>query len=254
MICFDWQCDMLSNLFWSGLIFDYCYTKYGNKKNPLQFDNFFVRFLTWCRAVSPSMLAVSISAPRFWSLSTSSLSEAAQAAKKTQPSVNWILCDFRFGSESWELVSLSDHLFNCSALLKRAEEFRFSNEVIIVESWETFRSQQFDEIYLKSFLFSKRLATGVSSENVLILGTIQKRRTKVKCVCVLLYSSQQLEAANFLLKKRNGLERGVPQILRHLFTNKFVLLFFVSLCHRVSLQGLESLWGDCMFIPADWGS
>ena len=165
------------------------------------------------------MLAVSISAPRFWSLSTSSLSEAAQAAKKTQPSVNWILCDFRLGSESWELVSLSDHLFNCSALLKRAEEFRFSNEVIIVESWETFLSQQFDEIYLKIFLFSKRLATGVSSENVLILGTIQKRRTKVKCVCVLLYSRQQLEAANFLLKKRNGLERGVSQILRHLFPN-----------------------------------
>ena len=172
------------------------------------------------------MLAVSISAPRFWSLSTSSLSEAAQAAKKTQPSVNWILCDFRLGSESWELVSLSDHLFNCSALLKRAEEFRFSNEVIIVESWETFRSQQFDEIYLKIFLFSKRLATGVSSENVLILGTIQKRRTKVKCVCVLLYSRQQLEAANFLLKKRNGLERGVPQILRHLFTNNFILIKF----------------------------
>ena len=115
----------------------------------------FFRFLTWCKAVSPSILAVSMSAPRFWSLSTSSLSDAAQAAKKTQPSVNWILCDFRLGSESWELVSLSDHLFNCSALLKRAEEFRFSNEVIIVESLETFRSQQFDEIYLKSFYLVK---------------------------------------------------------------------------------------------------
>ena len=23
---------------------------------------------------------------------------------------------------------------------------------------------------------------------------------------------------------------------------------------RVSLQGVESLWGDCRFIPADWGS
>ena len=22
----------------------------------------------------------------------------------------------------------------------------------------------------------------------------------------------------------------------------------------VSVQGVESLWGDCMFIPADWGS
>ena len=23
---------------------------------------------------------------------------------------------------------------------------------------------------------------------------------------------------------------------------------------RVSIQGVESLWGDCRFIPADWGS
>ena len=23
---------------------------------------------------------------------------------------------------------------------------------------------------------------------------------------------------------------------------------------RVSVQGVESLWGDCIFIPADWGS
>ena len=23
---------------------------------------------------------------------------------------------------------------------------------------------------------------------------------------------------------------------------------------RVSIQGVKSLWGDCRFIPADWGS
>ena len=23
---------------------------------------------------------------------------------------------------------------------------------------------------------------------------------------------------------------------------------------RVSVRGVESLWGDCRFIPADWGS
>ena len=23
---------------------------------------------------------------------------------------------------------------------------------------------------------------------------------------------------------------------------------------RVNVQGVESLWGDCRFIPADWGS
>ena len=91
----------------------------------------FSRLLTWCRAVSPSMLAVSISAPRFNSLSTSSLSEAAHAAKKTQPSVNWILWDFRLGSEGSWFVSLSCHLFNCSALLNKAEELRFSREVMV---------------------------------------------------------------------------------------------------------------------------
>ena len=27
-----------------------------------------------------------------------------------------------------------------------------------------------------------------------------------------------------------------------------------SIPSRVSVQGVESLWGDCRFIPADWGS
>ena len=28
----------------------------------------------------------------------------------------------------------------------------------------------------------------------------------------------------------------------------------ISKYTRVSVQGVESLWGDCRFIPADWGS
>ena len=28
----------------------------------------------------------------------------------------------------------------------------------------------------------------------------------------------------------------------------------VWVSNRVSVQGVESLWGDCRFIPADWGS
>ena len=28
----------------------------------------------------------------------------------------------------------------------------------------------------------------------------------------------------------------------------------LSILIRVSVQGVESLWGDCRFIPADWGS
>jgi hypothetical protein len=31
------------------------------------------------------------------------------------------------------------------------------------------------------------------------------------------------------------------------------VLFKVLFC-RVSVQGVESLWGDYRFIPADWGS
>ena len=31
-------------------------------------------------------------------------------------------------------------------------------------------------------------------------------------------------------------------------------LFLTSLLTKVSLLGVDSLWGGCMFIPADWGS
>ena len=35
-----------------------------------------------------------------------------------------------------------------------------------------------------------------------------------------------------------------------------IISFIISyrLGARVSVQGVESLWGDCRFIPADWGS
>ena len=42
------------------------------------------------------------------------------------------------------------------------------------------------------------------------------------------------------------------------FRNRYLLLTEVRLSSscspRVSVQGVESLWGDCRFIPADWGS
>ena len=34
---------------------------------------------------------------------------------------------------------------------------------------------------------------------------------------------------------------------------KLDFLYFIVLA-RVSVQGVESLWGDCRFFPADWGS
>ena len=157
-------------------------------------ENQFWKSLTWCKAVKPSILAVSISAPRFNSLSTSSLSEAAHAAKKTQPSVNWILWDFRFGSEGWVLVSLSLHRFNCSALLNKAEELRFSNEVIFLVV----------KIDLHNPLLHLRFHGKKFCSSCSFLGTIQKRRTKVKCVCttkLLLYSGGQLDSSSSTSEK-----------------------------------------------------
>ena len=34
----------------------------------------------------------------------------------------------------------------------------------------------------------------------------------------------------------------------------FIGMSFAFDILRVSVQGVESLWGDCRFIPADWGS
>ena len=33
-----------------------------------------------------------------------------------------------------------------------------------------------------------------------------------------------------------------------------IFSFHLTLWARVSVQGVESLWSDCRFIPADWGS
>ena len=42
-------------------------------------------------------------------------------------------------------------------------------------------------------------------------------------------------------------------------TIKYMLMLWHTKCHscglsRVSIQGVKSLWGDCRFIPVDWGS
>ena len=87
---------------------------------------------TWCNAVSPSTFAVSICAPLRMSLSTSSRSEAAQEARKTQPSVNWIFLDLFLGSFGWREVSLSCHLFSCSALLNKADVDLVSIDIAVL--------------------------------------------------------------------------------------------------------------------------
>ncbi len=76
---------------------------------------------TWCKAVSPSMFAVSISAPLSKSLTTSSLSPLEHAARNTQPSWNFIFdLDLSFGTLDSLFVSDKSHLLSCSSLLHRA--------------------------------------------------------------------------------------------------------------------------------------
>ena len=44
---------------------------------------------------------------------------------------------------------------------------------------------------------------------------------------------------------------------RQLWPNRkgqFVSKYNLRILDKVSLLGVDSLWGDCMFIPADWGS
>ena len=49
----------------------------------------------------------------------------------------------------------------------------------------------------------------------------------------------QSESAASPLKKKHGISRGKE---------------YHRVASRVSVQGVESLWGDCRFIPADGGS
>jgi hypothetical protein len=51
-------------------------------------------------------------------------------ARKTQPSVNCIFLDLCLGSVGSLEVSLSCHLFNCSALLKSADVERVSSDIL----------------------------------------------------------------------------------------------------------------------------
>ena len=46
------------------------------------------------------------------------------------------------------------------------------------------------------------------------------------------------------LSTRSRWQQGIQQ--------RFDSMFFIR--SRVSIQGVESLWSDCRFIPADWGS
>lgn len=86
---------------------------------------------TWCNAVNPSTLAVSMSTPFSMSRSMSSLSPDRQAARNTQPDENFT---FRvlgsFGKFDARFVSESSHRFSCSARFDTAELLRASNAIL----------------------------------------------------------------------------------------------------------------------------
>lgn len=101
--------------------------------------------VTWCRAVNPSTLAVSMSAPPLLSmLRTSSLSPAAQAARKMHPAEN---LTFRalafFGNTDSRLVSESSYRLSCSTRFEKAVLFRaisisFTNFSFLIFSFAFF--------------------------------------------------------------------------------------------------------------------
>ena len=85
--------------------------------------------LTWWSAVNPSTFPVLMSAPFSSRRTTSSLSPAAHAARKTQSAENLILRAICRGSAGSLLVSDCSQRLSCSALLKRAELERVSRDM-----------------------------------------------------------------------------------------------------------------------------
>lgn len=82
----------------------------------------FTTIVTWCRAVNPSTFAVLMSAPPVMSmLRTSSLSAAAQAARKMHPAENLTFLSLAvFGNTDSRLVSESSYRLSCSTRFEKA--------------------------------------------------------------------------------------------------------------------------------------
>ena len=49
-----------------------------------------------------------------------------------------------------------------------------------------------------------------------------------------------------------GGRKYMEDVFRYVLTTKKYIN--KGILELVSVQGVESLWGDCRFIPADWGS
>ena len=52
----------------------------------------------------------------------------------------------------------------------------------------------------------------------------------------------------------NEVEAFLKVLFEFSCSNNFKIYFLNIVKSRVSVQGVESLWGDCSFIPVDWGS
>ena len=64
------------------------------------------------------------------------------------------------------------------------------------------------------------------------------------------------ERAGFLIGDGAGVGKGrtIAGIILENFLQGRKKAIWVCTKTRVSVLGVESLWGDCRFIPADWGS
>ena len=66
-----------------------------------------------------------------------------------------------------------------------------------------------------------------------------------------------VKGLKYVVSTQNIQTRGHGNIkLKFTFFSKYYMytVTFEYVTYKVSLLGVDSLWGDCTFIPADWGS
>ena len=76
------------------------------------------------------------------------------------------------------------------------------------------------------------------------------KKVKKNIFCVL-YSTVNNIAIKFISPKLILFDIST---LHHATNQEIEYFYIVAHRHKVSLLGVDSLWGDCTFIPADWGS
>ena len=91
---------------------------------------------------------------------------------------------------------------------------------------------------------------------LIALALLSQRKRGTKISGLFLFSCQSLQRLDLFLKA--DVKSRDYRIVIHLSNIYLLMLFQFSpwswARSKVSLLGVDSLWGDCTFIPADWGS